>query len=174
MSEETSDESPRGGRTCRGTTSRAFHLCKESHDVPEQDQERCIGEITEDDMMFRLLCQEEHGYGGEVGKAVFSGKGNRSLLWSDEEEDGEHLGFGVSEEMGRPGGRRIWDQEDWRSRDGQEGRRIWEDRDWKDRDWKCQCARLELLRVCLRVFQLYVADWHKSNLSMRALATRFL
>ena len=73
--EETIDESPRGGRTSRDTTSRAFHLCKEYHDVPEQDQERCTGEITEDDMMFRLLCQEEHGYGGEAEQVVFSAKG---------------------------------------------------------------------------------------------------
>ena len=55
--EERIDEFPRVGRTCRDTTSRAFHLCKEYQDVPEQDQERCIEEITEDDMMCRMLCQ---------------------------------------------------------------------------------------------------------------------
>ena len=49
--------------------------------MPEQDQEGCIDEITEDDMMLRLLCRHEHGYGGEhghggeAGKVVLFGKG---------------------------------------------------------------------------------------------------
>ena len=56
--------------------------------MPEQDEERCIEEITEDDMLCRLLCQEEHRHVGEAGKVVFVyGKGNRSVPRSDEEED---------------------------------------------------------------------------------------
>ena len=35
--------------------------------MPEQDQDKCIDEITEDDMMLKLLCRHEHGYGGEDG-----------------------------------------------------------------------------------------------------------
>ena len=77
--------------------------------MPEQDQERCIDEITEDDMIWKFLCRREHGYGGEhghggeAGKYEFSGKGNRSLPLGDAEEDWETLGSGVSEEMDRPG-----------------------------------------------------------------------
>ena len=35
--------------------------------MPEQDQDKCIDEITEDDMMLKLLCRHEHGDGGEHG-----------------------------------------------------------------------------------------------------------
>ena len=105
-------------------------------------------------MMRRLVCQEEHGDGGEAGKMCFSEKGNRSLPWSDEEEDWETWGSGALEEMERPEGSKDWDQEEQRSRDGQESRRIGEDRDRKDRDGKGQCAKLGVVmkRFFLGVF----------------------
>ena len=51
-----------------------------------QGEEMCIGEVTEEDMLHKLLEHEEHGHEEDSGGAVFLGKGNRSLPWSDEEE----------------------------------------------------------------------------------------
>ena len=71
--------------------------------MPEQGQERCIEEITEDDTLCRLLCQEKHRHGREAGQVVFYGKGNRSLPCSDDEEDWEISISGFSDEIDRPG-----------------------------------------------------------------------
>ena len=89
--------------------SRVFHLCKESHEVPEPVQQSGI----DDNMVLKWTGQtaydaaQEHGhwcgdggddwYGGKAGKDWVIGKGNRSLLLSDEEEDQE---IWMSEESG--------------------------------------------------------------------------
>ena len=62
---------------------------------------------------------------------------------------------------------RDQDQEVRRSQGDQESRRI-----RKARDWKCQCAGSGFVEG-ISEKQLYVADWHKSNVSMCALANRF-
>ena len=70
--------------------NKVFHLCKENHDVPGQDQDKCMNEIKEDDTILNLLgqtaydaahnCRHEHGnggeqgHGGEAGKVAFSEK----------------------------------------------------------------------------------------------------
>ena len=90
---------------------RVFHQCPQGfeeqvfHDIPEQVnadeqdfhedqeqksssfvQERCIGEVTEEVVLHRLLLQEEHWHDEDAGGVVVPGQGNRSLPWSDEEE----------------------------------------------------------------------------------------
>ena len=160
---------------------RVFHLCQESHEVPEQVQHSCI----DDDMILKSKGQtaydatQEHrhwygdggdcGHGGKAGKDGFFGKGNVSLPLSDEEEDWETGCRDFLMKWGDKECRRIRDQEARRSQGDQESRGPGEY--WA---WKCECAGLGLLRVFSRVLkQLYVADWHKSSLYMCALATRF-
>ena len=104
--------------------------------MPEQDQERCIEEITEDDMMGRLLCQEEHGHRGEAGKFVSSEREIGVCLGATRKRIGRLWDQEFRRRWDDQEGRRIWDQEERRSRDGQESQRIGEDRDWKDRDGK--------------------------------------
>ena len=75
--------------------SRVFHLCQGNHDIAEQDdnqdvhgvrvEKMCIGEVTEEDMLRKLLEHEEHGHEEDSGGVVFLGKGIRSLPWSDGE-----------------------------------------------------------------------------------------
>ena len=67
--------------------NKVFHLCREDHDVREQDQHSCI----DDDMIVSLTGQTacdaahkfrhehgnrgDHGHGGQAGKYVCFGKG---------------------------------------------------------------------------------------------------
>ena len=54
-----------------------FELCKE----------RCIDEVTEEDMTQKVFHEEfEHGGGGEAEGAVVLRKRNRSVPWSNEDE----------------------------------------------------------------------------------------
>ena len=105
--------------------SRTFYLCEESHDIGKplgqtahdagqhhdhQDVHRvrfekmCIGEVTEEDMMHKLLECEKHGHEKDSRGVFFFGKGNGSLPWSDNEEwEFGDSGSGGSEGMRRPG-----------------------------------------------------------------------
>ena len=42
--------------------------------MPGQDQDKCIDEITEDDIMLKLLCRYKNGNGGEHGHDREAGK----------------------------------------------------------------------------------------------------
>ena len=86
-------DSPRGGRTGRDAEEQIFHDVQEQVDeqVFHEDREKqitrvvpqmCIDEVTEEDMMRKLLFREGFGHGGEAG-VVFHGKGDMSLPWSD-------------------------------------------------------------------------------------------
>ena len=56
------------------------------HDVHgARGEHKCIGEVTEEDVLRKLLEREEHRHEEDSGGG-FLGKGNRSLPWSDEEE----------------------------------------------------------------------------------------
>ena len=81
------------GRDTVGGADQVFHDMAEQ--VDDQDvhgvrgQETCIGEVTEEDMLHKLLVHEERGHDEDdedAGRVVFLGKGNGSLPWSDEEE----------------------------------------------------------------------------------------
>ena len=87
---------PMGQTACDAAHKRiAFHLCKESHDIAEQDdhqdvhgvrvEKMCIGVVTEEDKLRELFEHEEHGHEEDSGGVVFLGKGIRSLPWSDGE-----------------------------------------------------------------------------------------
>ena len=87
---------------------------------------------------------------------------------SDEEEDWETRGSGVSDEMDRPGM-----SKDLGSGGTEESGRPGESEDREGSGLEMPVRRVGVVENVLRVFQLYVADWHKSNLYMCALATRF-
>ena len=105
-------------------------------------------------------------------KLSFRKKGNRCLRWSDEEEDWETLGFGVSEEMGRPGG-----SKDLGSGGTEESGRPGESKDRRGSGLEGSTREMPVRKSgsgyegFLRVVQLRVADWHQTNLYMRALAS---
>ena len=70
----------------------------------------CIGDVTEEDMLHKLLEHEEHGHEKDSGGVVFLRKGDGSLPWSD----GEERGFGDSGSGGSDDVRRPGRSEDWR------------------------------------------------------------
>ena len=128
------------------------------HDSTEQDDHRDVhgvrvekmrrGEVTEEDMLHKLLEHEEHGHEEDSRGLFFIGKGNRSLPWSDGEEwEFGESGSGGFEDMRGPGR-----SEDWRrpgSGSGSRSRR------------EMPVRRVGVVEfVFLRVFkQLCVADW---------------
>ena len=79
---------PLGQTACDAAhESRAFHLCKERHDIAEQDDHQdvhgvrvgkmCIGEVTEEDMLCKLLEHEDRGHEEDSGWGGFSWKGEQ-------------------------------------------------------------------------------------------------
>ena len=62
-----------------------FHEDQEEQDAHADFDLNVQDEVTEHDMIHKMLFHEDAEYKEEAG-VVFHGKGNRILLWSDEED----------------------------------------------------------------------------------------
>ena len=111
-------------------------------------------------MDIRVVMEDVVGTAASQEKMFFFGKRNVSLLVSDREEDWEIWMSGVSDEGGRQGM-----SKDSGSEGTEEPGKVFGEMP------VCRVGVVDGFMTILK--QLYVANWHKYNQSMCALATRY-